>query len=92
MPYFAYSFLKSESDQRLTVQRRSRQSVPIAITAADYEGEIVADYPLVASYLEAHYRQVGVIDSHGPPYARVWVHIDREPARMDPILGFPCFR
>jgi hypothetical protein len=92
MPYFAYSFLKSESDQRLTVQRLSRQSVPIAITAADYEGEIVADYPLVASYLEAHYRQVGVIDSHGQPYARVWVHIDREPARMDPILGFPCFR
>jgi hypothetical protein len=92
MPYFAYSFLKSETDQRLTVERLSRQSVPIAIVAADYEGEIVADYPIVARYLEAHYREAGVIDANGEPYARVWVRTDRQPARMDPVFGFPCFR
>jgi hypothetical protein len=90
--YFGLGFLRSETDQRLAVERLARQSVPVVITAFDYDREIVTNYPLVARYISAHYRDVGVITAAGQPYLRVFVDIMRTPTSVDSMSGFPCFR
>jgi len=89
---FTSGFLRSDADQRLALDRLSRQSVPIVITAFDYQGEIAANYPLVAHHLSSRYREVGVIPAGGQPYVRVFVDIMRPPRGTDPASGFPCFR
>jgi hypothetical protein len=90
--YFGLGFLRSETDQRLAVERLARQSVPVVVTAFDYDREIAANYPLVARYISAHYRDVGVITAAGQPYLRVFVDIMRTPTSTDPVTEFPCFR
>jgi hypothetical protein len=90
--YFGLGFLRSETDQRLAVERLARQSVPVVITAFDYDREIGMNYPIVARYISAHYREAGVITASGQPYLRVFVDIMRAPTSTDPVTGFPCFR
>ena len=90
--YFAFSFLTTDADQQLALQRLARQSAPIAFTAFDYEHEVVKNYPLIDRHLASRYHQVGVIDFDGQPWLRVFVENDRSPARTDPVSGFPCFR
>jgi hypothetical protein len=90
--YFGLGFLRSEADQRLALERLGQQSVPVAVTAIDYDGEIVRHYPLIAHHIAERYREVGVIQSYGEPYVRVFVESARQPRGADPVTGFPCFR
>jgi hypothetical protein len=90
--YFALGFLRSEADQRLALERLARQSVPIVITALDYDKEIAANYPLVARHISAHYREAGVMKVRGQPYVRVFVDIMRNSRGTDSVSGFPCLR
>jgi hypothetical protein len=90
--YFALGFLRSEADQRLALERLARQSVPIVITALDYDKEIASNYPLVARHISSHYKEAGVIKVRGQPYVRVFVDIMRSPRGTDSVSGFPCFR
>jgi hypothetical protein len=90
--YFALGFLRSETDQRLALERLRHQSVPIVITAFDYEGEIARNYPIVARHISSRYREVGVITAAGRPYVRVFADIMRPPTSTDPMSGLPCFR
>ncbi len=89
---FASNVLKSEKDQLLVLKRLKHQSVPVVVTNADYEGELAADYPIVARYVESGYREVGIINSGGKPLLRVWVEKGRAAIRIDPVLGLPCFK
>jgi hypothetical protein len=90
--YFGLGFLRSETDQRLALERLARQSVPVVITAFDYDREIAMNYPLLARHISARYREAGVITAAGQPYLRVFVDIMRAPTSTDPVTGFPCFR
>ena len=90
--YFALGFLRREADQRLALERLSHQSVPVVITAFDYDREIATNYPLIARHISSRYREVGVITAGGHPYVRVFVDIMRLPSATDPVSGFPCFR
>jgi len=90
--YFAFSFLRTEDDQRLVLQRLAHQSVPIILAAYDYDKEILRNYPLLAQHIASRYHQVGVIDYEGEPWVRVFVENGRTPTRTDPVSGFPCFR
>ena len=90
--YFAFSFLKTEADQHLVLERLRSQSVPVFVAWFDYENEFVRNYPIVARYVAARYREVGVIDAYDQPYFRVFVEADRQPVRTDSALGFPCYR
>ena len=90
--FFAFRFLTTDADQRLVLRRLGGQSVPVAFTAFDYDGEIVENYPLIDRHLASRYHQVGVIDFDGEPWLRVFVENDRTPTRIDPVSGFPCFR
>jgi hypothetical protein len=84
--------LKSEKDQLLVLTRLKRQSVPVVVTNADYEGELASDYPIVARYIEKRYHDVGVINSGGTPLLRIWLENGRPAMRTDSVLGFPCFK
>jgi hypothetical protein len=93
-PTVANSFYTSEVDQHRAVERLQTQSVPI-ILAADqaYDEEFASDYPLLARYVEAHYRLAGTIDTGRDDLRfRVFVENGREPRRTDRVLGLPCFR
>jgi len=90
--YFALGFLRSEADQRLALERLSRQSAPVVVTAFDYDREIASNYPLIARHISSHYKEVGVVTAGGQPYVRVFVDIMRPPLGTDPVSGFPCFR
>jgi hypothetical protein len=90
--YFAFGFLRSEMDQRLALERLGRQSVPVVITALDYDGEIAADYPLVSRHISSRYREAGIVSAGGEPYVRVFVDIMRTPRGTDAVSGLPCFR
>jgi hypothetical protein len=93
-PIVAMSFYTSEADQRRAVERLQGQSVPIVLVAdEDYDEEFADDYPLLAQYVEAHYRVVGTIDTGRDDLRlRVFVESGRKPQGADPILGLPCFR
>ncbi len=90
---FGLTFYESEAQQHEAVARLERQSVPIVIGAyEDFEGEFADDYRVVHRYVAAHYRDAGVIRVDGHPRFRILVTVDREPLRIDPVLGLPCFR
>lgn len=85
------SFYTSEASQRRAVARLASQSVPIILVNANrMDEDFVQAYPLIARYVADHYREAGTIDA-GMTF-RVYVEADREPRRMDPHLGLPCFQ
>lgn len=90
---FKLSLYTSDADQRRALARLAQQSVPIVIADfEDFENGFTSDYPLVARYLSEHYREVGPILVDEEPRLRVFVTTGREPLRVDPNLGLPCFR
>jgi hypothetical protein len=89
---FYSNLLKSDDDQRLVLQRLAGQSVPVVVSHPNYHDEFAVNYPLVAQYISAGYRDVGVIDYDGKPVLRVFVESARTPIRVDPVLGYPCFQ
>lgn len=90
---FKLSLYTSDADQRRALARLAQQSVPIVIAdAEDFENGFTSDYPVVARYLAENYREVGPIVVDEEPRFRVFVTAHREPLRVDPHLGLPCFR
>jgi hypothetical protein len=65
--------------------------VPIILVNANrMDEDFVRPYPLLARYVADHYREAGTIDA-GMKF-RVYVEANRQPRRMDPHLGLPCFQ
>jgi hypothetical protein len=87
----ALSLYTSEANQRRAVARLMSQSVPIILVNANrMDLDFVEAYPLIARYVADHYRQAGTIDA-GMQFV-VYVRADRQPRRVDPHLGLPCFQ
>jgi hypothetical protein len=78
----------SQADQRRALAKLSGQSVPIVLAEASrYKSEFIWTYPLLARYIDEHYRQAGMIDGR----FLVFVESNRPPRRVDPYSGLPCF-
>jgi hypothetical protein len=89
---FAKGWYASESDQRRALARLASQSVPVMLAdAGSFETDFAIVYPLLAQHLADHYRAVGTIADESRPLL-VLVDTRREPRRMDPHLGLPCFQ
>lgn len=87
------SFYTSDVEQRQTLARLERQSVPIILAdAREFEEGFVADYPLLAQHLARDYREAGTIVVDEQPRFRVFVEADRQPRGVDAHFGLPCFR
>ena len=87
------SFYTSDVDQRRTLARLKRQSVPIILAdAREFEEGFASDYPLLAQHLADEYREAGTIVVDEEPRFRVFVKADRQPSGVDAYFGLPCFR
>ena len=90
---FGLAFYESEAQQREAVARLQQQSVPVVLGSyEEFEGEFVADYRHVYDYVADRYDEAGVLYADGRPLYRVFIARDREPRRVHPQLGLPCFR
>lgn len=90
---FKLSLYTSESDQRRALERLTHQSVPVVLAdPREFEDGFVSDYPLLARHLADAYREAGTIVVDGEPRLLVFVDAHRQPTRMDPHFGLPCFR
>jgi hypothetical protein len=85
------SMYTSEDNQRRAIAQLASQSVPIILVNAErMDVDFVRAYPLLARYVMTLYRHAGTIDA-GMQFA-VYVKADRQPRRLDPHLGLPCFQ
>ena len=75
--------------QQLTVSRLQRQSVPVILL--DSSGAFHADFPVVAAYVDAHYRRAGmhVFDRRFP--FDLYVRRDVRPRGVYKPFGWPCY-
>jgi hypothetical protein len=90
---FGLAFYESEAQQREAVARLQQQSVPVVLGShEEFEGEFVGDYRHVYAYVAERYEEAGVLHANGRPLYRVLVARDRQPRRMHPQLGLPCFK
>ena len=90
---FGLAFYESEAQQREAVARLQQQSVPVVLGSyEEFEGEFVADYRHVSRFVADRYDEAGVLYAEGRPLYRVFVARDREPRRVHPQLGLPCFK
>ena len=89
----AFSFYKSDFDQRRALERLERQSVPIVLANYEvFDEAFVTDYPLLWDYVSARYDRAGIISVDDEPRYIVFADITRSPSGTDDALGLPCFR
>ena len=89
----AFSFYKSDVDQRRALERLKGQSVPIVLANYEEFGEaFVTDYPLLWDYVSARYERAGIISVDEEPRYIVFADTRRAPSGTDEALGLPCFR
>ena len=83
----------SVSDQRLTIERMQRQSVPIVLARGDEVHTFRQGFPLIYDYVQTRYRLVAESTFGGePPSLLVFVDAQLDPDGEHPGLGLPCFR
>ena len=89
---FHQGWLSYEDDQRLTVERLGRQSVPIVIAQVDSLDSFEDRYPIVYAHVEGHYVQAAesTFGDSGSKY-RVLVDASRVPSGVYEALSLPCY-
>ena len=89
---FFGGFYTSTEAQRRTIAKWSRQPVPIALIepAERFSSEFGSDYPELAAYLRAHYRQAGHLEVRQGTMVDVWVDPRRDRGQRDPETNLPC--
>ena len=91
--FFFGGWHASIADQRLTLERMQRQSVPIILGRRDQEPGFERDFPLVYEYVRTRYRLAAESTFGGePPYYLVFVDTQMEPVAQHLDLGLPCYR
>ena len=92
-PTLSLSFYTSVEDQEQAIAKLRTQSVPVVLVPLQgTEEDFSDDYPLIARYVTDRYREAGIIEVEGERRIRVFVEANRQPRRMDPHLGLPCFK
>ncbi|HTM03520.1 MAG TPA: hypothetical protein VL173_08460 [Vicinamibacterales bacterium] len=89
---FAYEGASnSPRNQRLAIERWSRQRVPVVIAVASTWGEFSRDYALLRSWIDEHYRLVAQSPFEGNKPLAVYVNIASPAVGPDEATGLPCF-
>jgi hypothetical protein len=88
-------FYSSDRDQESIIDRLTQWAVPIVVTepAAEYNGEYRRYFPLVTSFLDTAYGEVGTI-AFGDIHLRVLTKRDRQPTSVFTSSSgapLPCF-
>ena len=82
----------SVADQRLTIERMQRQSVPIILAREDRVETFRQGFPLIYDYVQANYRLAESTLGGEPSAHLVFVDTRLDPAGEHPVLGLPCYR
>ena len=90
--YFERGSFGSVADQRLTIERMQRQSVPIIVGRADQEAEFRQAFPLVYDYVQTRYRLATESTFGGEQSFLIFVDAKMDPDAEHPALGLPCYR
>ena len=86
-------FFGTVAEQRLTIERLERQSVPVGIGPPRSEAEDYAeDSPLIADYLNREFENLGDRDLGDGLVFSLLVHRGARSVRTYEPLSFPCFR
>jgi hypothetical protein len=91
-PAFRSGFYTLPEDQRLTVERLHRQSVPIVLTRdeADYQQHIEPVFRSVVAWVDERYEYYGQIPALTGPPMRVLVRRDMAGSERLGNTGLPC--
>ena len=90
--YFEYGWHASVADQRLTLARMQRQSVPIILGRRDQDDEFREGFPLIYDYINTRYRLAAESTFGGNQAFLVFVDARLAPDSEHPALGLPCYR
>ena len=90
--FFVRGWQASVANQRLTISRMQRQSVPIVLGRRDQEEEFRLGFPLVYDYVRTRYRLAAESTFGAEQSFLVFVDAQREPDARHADLGLPCFR
>jgi hypothetical protein len=86
-------FFNSTEQQQLTIERMSRQAVPVAVVppAPEYKG-FQESFPLLDQYFGKRFRSAGVRDLGDGLTVELLVDRSRVPSGVFERLDWPCFR
>ena len=90
--YFEPGWHGSVADQRLTIERMQRQSVPMILGRRDQEEVFRGAFPLVYDYIQTRYRLAAESSFGEEQSLLVFVDTRLDPAGEHPDLGLPCYR
>ena len=82
----------SVADQRLTIKRMQRQSVPIILMRQVDEESFRQEFPLMYDYIQTRYRLAAESTFGGGRTFLVFVDAQLAPVAEHPGLGLPCYR
>ena len=89
---FAYEGASnSPRNQRLALERWSRQRVPVVIAVASTWEEFSRDYALLRSWIDGHYRLVAQSSFDGNKPLAVYVDTASPTVGTDEATSLPCF-
>ena len=90
--YLHGGYHASVADQRLTIERMQRQSVPIILGRRDRLEDFRRGYPLIYDYVQARYRLAAESTFGEEQSFLIFVDARRDPAAEHPDHGLPCYR
>jgi hypothetical protein len=92
-PTFRPGFYTLESDQRQTLDRLSRESVPVVLLDAEpsYSTHFVPQFRLIHEHVMAAYERAGELPAPAGPAVQVFVQRGRTATDHYRTTGLPCF-
>jgi hypothetical protein len=88
---FQQSFYHSDADQRLTLARIQRESVPFVVLPLDDQDAFAGSFPQVLAHITAAYDLLADIPVDGLKGVRIMVERARTRIGTDSETGWPCF-
>jgi hypothetical protein len=88
---FMQSFYHSGADQRLTLTRMQRESVPFVVLPLDDQDAFAGSFPQILAHITAAYDLLADIPVDGLKGVRIMVERARARVGTDSETGWPCF-
>jgi hypothetical protein len=90
--FYDLGWSTSEPDQRLAIERWSRQRVPIVVAVRSEWKSFSNDHRLLREWLDEHYQRISLSTFDGNKELSVLVDTSYAPAGTHPDTGLPCYR
>ena len=88
---FLQSFYHSDADQRLTLTRMQRESVPFVVLPLDDQDTFAGSFPQILAHITRGYDLLADIPVDGLKGVRIMVERERQRHGTDAETGWPCF-